>query len=107
LFSLLNAVDVPLHAILRESNQRRRELLSNSVQAGLKSLMAFLNEAFFKQTFVVGESLTVADISLYVSLTEVLKSEIFSFDGFPNVVRWYFTIGSHSSVGKMCPLPDS
>lgn len=79
----------------------------NDAKATLQKAMTFLNDVLAAQTFLVGERITYADISICLTLRSAYEN-VFTADfrkAFPNVNRWFLTIvnqpGVKSVVGEI------
>merc|ERR1712227_625809 len=72
----------------------------NDAKANLKAAFGFINDVLSKQTFLVGERITYADISCCLTLKSafenVLTAEFRS--GFPHVTRWFNTVMNQPGV---------
>jgi len=69
----------------------------------VKAVLTVLNDHLLHNTFLVGEAVTLADISVAVPLAEAYKTvfdEAF-LKGFPNVTRWFQTCINQKNFHKV------
>ncbi|ORX53728.1 EF1G-domain-containing protein [Piromyces finnis] len=68
----------------------------NKAQEDIKKVMGILNTVLSKKTYLVGERITLADITVFCSLT-LLYQELFDLafrSAYPNVNRWFLTLAN-------------
>ncbi|EOD79496.1 Glutathione S-transferase [Grimontia indica] len=74
----------------------------HSLQAGGHKALKLMDQQLGKSAFLVGDTMTVADISLY-AYTHVAHEGGFSLENYPNILRWINAIAdSERYVG----MPD-
>jgi len=69
----------------------------------VKSVLAVLDEHLSNNTFLVGECISLADISISISLSEAYRT-VFDptfLKPFPNVNRWYYTCINQRNFSKV------
>jgi glutathione S-transferase len=98
--------DVPIHVFQQCGSSSQREMIKYAVLPKLTALFEFLDRHLQDRTFLVGERVSLADISLYVSLSEVLRLNIHSFEESSSLMRWFYTVGNNRSVCCICSLPE-
>jgi len=79
------------------------EAATSRAKEDIKSVLAVLNDHLLNNTFLVGENVTLADISVVVPLAEAYKSvfdEAF-LKSFPNVTRWFQTCVNQKNFSKV------
>ena len=72
----------------------------NEAKTTLKNAFAFLNDHLQKQTFLVGERITYADISACLTLRSAFEN-VLTADfrkQYPSVTRWFMTIINQPGV---------
>lgn len=77
---------------------RKEEFYSK--QAGGHAALKVMDDQLASTTYLVGEQLTVADISLY-AYTHVAHEGDFSLESYPNIQRWIKKISSHPKYVAM------
>ncbi|ORT48785.1 glutathione S-transferase [Vibrio sp. qd031] len=65
----------------------------HSLQAGGHKALRIMEQQLSKSTFLVGDTLTIADIGLY-AYTHVADEGGFNLDNYPNIARWIQSIAS-------------
>merc|ERR1711970_522037 len=72
----------------------------NDAKANLKAAFTFLNDILSKQTFLVGERITYADISCCLTLKSAFENVLVADfrSGFPHVTRWFNTVMNQPGV---------
>ncbi|CZF81516.1 Disulfide-bond oxidoreductase YfcG [Grimontia celer] len=74
----------------------------HSLQAGGHKALKLMDQQLGKSAFIVGDTMTIADISLY-AYTHVAHEGGFSLESYPNILRWINAIAdSEHYVG----MPD-
>ncbi|USH05280.1 glutathione S-transferase family protein [Grimontia kaedaensis] len=74
----------------------------HSLQAGGHKALKLMDQQLGKSAFLVGDTMTIADISLY-AYTHVAHEGGFSLENYPNILRWINAIAdSERYVG----MPD-
>jgi aspartyl/asparaginyl-tRNA synthetase len=58
----------------------------------LTTILAQLEAHFLYQTYLVGHTVTVADLCLAASLTQAKTAGLWNADASPNLIRWYQTL---------------
>jgi glutathione S-transferase len=69
-------------------------------QSGGHAALKVMDDQLSSSSYLVGEGLTVADISLY-AYTHVAHEGEFSLDAYPNIQRWIEAIASHPKYVSM------
>ncbi|CAH8432499.1 unnamed protein product [Schistosoma turkestanicum] len=76
---------------------------TEKAKACISSVLKFLNEQLSKMTFLVGDRLSQADITVFTALhplfTHVYEEK--ERNSYPHVVRWYTTIANQPEVLKV------
>lgn len=108
LLMIVLSTDVPIHAVQRCHNKAITESVKEKLQNNLHQILLTLDTGRLRyHTFVATDRISVVDVSLYVSVSEALRLDLISsFEKFGNVMRWFYTVGSHESVVCICPLPS-
>jgi len=110
-----NELEVPLAAWVYPSLGviAANEDATARAKEDVKAVLSALNDRLLDHTFLVGEGITLADISLSISLAEGYRT-VFDqsfFSNFPNVNRWFYTCINQRPVvkviGSIPPLPHS
>lgn len=65
----------------------------HSLQAGGHKALKLMEQQLEKSAFLVGDTMTIADISLY-AYTHVAHEGGFSLESYPNIVRWINTVAN-------------
>jgi len=109
-----NELEVPLAAWVYPSLGviAANEDATARAKEDVKAVLRTLNDLLLDNTFLVGETVTLADISLCISLAEGYRT-VFDqsfFKDFPNVNRWFYTCINQRPVAKVLgsirPLPQ-
>ena len=66
--------------------------------------LAVLEDHTTTRTFIVGEDLTAADISLFVTFLVALQLEVVSTTQFPSLFRWFMTVAVRSEFSTLFDL---
>lgn len=88
-----------------EVNPDIKPLLEDKAKSGIITSIGILEEYISTKTFFAGERLSVADISLYVTLNTVVGLTSLDFSKFPSVRRWFLTVGNVPKIAAVSPLP--
>ena len=75
--------------------------LREKAQTDMVNNFSVLNEHMTTNTFVVGERLSVADVSLFTVFLTFLKERIGTETAFPALYRWFMTVGNQSKVSSV------
>ena len=70
---------------------KEREAEYHAKQAGGHKALAIMNEQLSRQNFLVGESLSIADIALY-AYTKVADEGGFELSAYAHILRWFDAI---------------
>jgi len=77
--------------------------VTNKAKEEFSRGLTVINSHLLNNTFMVGHNVTLADISLAVSLADGMKTQLDAkfMKGFPNVMRWYKTISAQPEFQKI------
>jgi hypothetical protein len=79
--------------------------LDVSFNANILPTLPILEAQLNGRTFLVGERVSAADVSVYTQLVRAVATHEVDLRRHKSVLRWFMTIGHHSTVAGVCPLP--
>lgn len=96
-----NDFEVPLQALFGVTSGKPEFLLSPTdriklEQKAIEDISRYLRDLeshLSGKTYIVGETLSLADIAVFSPLTASLKYNVLTRDLYPSVFRWYMTTG--------------
>lgn len=95
-------LEVPVQALLQFASKpflATPEMKEKAV-TDIKNNLSVLEDHMFNRTYIVGERLSVADLSLYVVFSTLLQRSTVQAKNYPVLYRWYMTIGSVPTVAS-------
>ncbi len=86
--------EVPIQAVFASSvssviDQAKLDIAQN---------LAVLEDHMTTKTFMVGENVSLADISLFSVYLVAVQLKLFDIATFPSLFRWFMTVGSHADI---------
>ena len=75
-----------------------RPLLEKRAKTDIFNPLTVLEEHMASRTYIVGEKITLADVSLFAAYSTVLQLGAVQTSSVPSLVRWFMTVGNHPKV---------
>lgn len=98
----LLSAEVPVRVIL--DAQATKSAPAAAAAKDVADNLAVLEDHASTRTFLVGEGLTAADISLFVTFLVALQLEVVSTTQFPSLYRWFMTVAVRGEWGNLFDL---
>jgi len=108
-----NTLETPMQVLLALASDKPEFAMGSSEKTGaevkaladVKSAISSLESHLKDKTFLVGERLTVADISLCCAVSELVKLGQVDGSEYMSVFRWFMTISSRPCLSKHLGSP--